>query len=217
MGILYQPAKGLLLLDWLSTRPDGVGIVRATGKSDRKPCINDGLHNVFHYWRTFRTRCVAVVPNQPFCCDRIFRESRSDCIVGAAPLTVMRPSGITANFKDGWRWLLLRGLSCAKDTGIRVRSNVRTTAIGKLFWLASSRESAPSAPGRFLVIPLGQARLSNVSYCIESILSNLFAQPLCETRNNHNLSICRFHYETIHDFKSWRLVILFWTTAPHTI
>ena len=65
-GDVSPPAKALLLLDWLSTRPNGVGIVRATGKSDRKLCIDDGLHNVFHYWRTFRIRRLAVVPNHAF-------------------------------------------------------------------------------------------------------------------------------------------------------
>jgi len=59
-------AKAKLLLDWLSIWPDGVGIVWATGKSDRKPSIDNSLHDLFHNRRSFSVGRLTVVPNHTF-------------------------------------------------------------------------------------------------------------------------------------------------------
>jgi len=77
------------------------------------------------------------------------------------------------------------GFSYAKDTSIGARSNVRTTAIEKFFLARVFKRKRTHCARQILTDPLGQATLSYVSFCIESILFTFSAQPLRKTRNNH--------------------------------
>src|SRR5208282_2940784 len=100
-------AEASLLLDWLSIWPDGVGIVWTTGKSDRKPRIDNSLHDLFHYRWTFCIGCFAVVPDYSFLLRQFLQRFPQRLYRGRCSVDGDAPIRHYSYFQDGLRWLLL--------------------------------------------------------------------------------------------------------------
>jgi hypothetical protein len=99
--------RALVLIDWLSIHPHGVGVDWATRQSDRKPCLDNSLNDLFGFWRRCRFGCLAVVPDDALPLRQFLQRFTKRLHLGGRSVDRNAPSSHYGSFQNRLRWLPL--------------------------------------------------------------------------------------------------------------